>query len=130
YHYSSQNAFNLVCLVAMMLFLLVGILFGAPLIWLLVVVVPFFGLLWYVWAGIEFSLQITKSAICWRAGRDSSSAALADIEHVKITDWNDSSDVDVVLKTGASLRVPSQCYPKISKLKAALRERLIVVIDA
>jgi hypothetical protein len=130
YQSSSRNALTVAALLAAILCLACGIVYGAPLVWLLIAGVAVAVLLLSVLVNSKFGMLINESEMAWYDGRDEYNVALNDIEYVKLTEWSENFDVDVVLASGESLRVDSHCVPELRRLRKALHQFGINVVDA
>ncbi|MEO1720811.1 MAG: hypothetical protein AAFR84_00240 [Pseudomonadota bacterium] len=74
--------------------------------------------------GKDARFTVDDSAVSWDDGWRGAQIALAEIDHLRIEDWSDSTDICLVLREGGERRVPAVCNtgPR-EKLIAAFADR-------
>jgi len=129
YHFARTSRSRSVALVALLClgFIVFGLAFAAP--WYTLLPAGLAGLecLNRLLRNTPYGFVIDSTGIRVRAGRVDRHITHAEIDHVRITDWSDSTDIAVVLDDGTQHPVPAMACPASSVLETELKRRGIRV---
>lgn len=121
----SRGAFLVFCLC--LGFIALGLSFAAP--WYVFLPVGFAAAecLLRLVRNVPYGLRIDAGGLSVREGARVRDFARADIDHVRVIDWSDSTDIGVVMTDGTSHPLPAMACPASSVLIAELARRNIAV---
>ena len=112
---------TIIAAVAIAGFALLGILYGAPWWWNIVIGLICFGTVCVIIANPCSSMTLNKTELIWSTGKRETRHRLDEIDHITFTPSSDSADdVNVVLHSGERIAIPSTCLPPKKKLVEAL----------